>query len=169
MAAALVVYRWELRKLRSQKRTYLGLWAASLVPLVFVVALACATAQPNDVAFGRYVHESGLAIPLVLLLFGSNWLFPLITALVAGDIVASEDHNGTLKTILTRSLDRGQIFTGKALAATTYAITALLVSARSRPSPARSCRAFTRSSRCQARRSPRRRRSGWSIAASPST
>ena len=53
----------------------------------------------------------------MLLLFGSIWLFPLITALVAGDIIASEDHNGTLKTILTRSLDRGQIFAGKTLAA----------------------------------------------------
>ena len=46
----------------------------------------------------------------MLLLFGSIWMFPLITALVAGDIVASEDGNGTLKTILTRSLERGQIF-----------------------------------------------------------
>ena len=50
----------------------------------------------------------------MLLLFGSIWMYPLITALVAGDIFASEDHNGTLKTILTRSLERGQIFTGKA-------------------------------------------------------
>src|SRR5205085_2435910 len=77
--------------------------------------------------FGRYVRESGLAVPLVLLLFGSIWLFPLITALVAGDIIASEDHNGTLKTILTRSLDSGQIFVGKTFAAWTYAAVALAV------------------------------------------
>ena len=32
----------------------------------------------------------------------------VITALVAGDIVASESHNGTLKTILTRSRERGR-------------------------------------------------------------
>jgi ABC-2 type transport system permease protein len=68
-----------------------------------------------------------LAIPLVILLFGAVWMFPLITALVAGDIFASEDHNGTLKTILTRSLERGEIFTGKALAATTYGIVAILL------------------------------------------
>ena len=36
---ALTVYRWELRKLRFQKRTYLGLGAAALVPLIFVIAL----------------------------------------------------------------------------------------------------------------------------------
>jgi ABC-2 type transport system permease protein len=121
----LTVYRWELRKLVAQKRTYLGLGAALAVPVLFVTALHFRSDSPNDVAFGRYVHASGLAIPLVLLLFGSIWLFPLITALVAGDIIASEDHNGTLKTILTRSLDRGQVFAGKALAAATYAAIAL--------------------------------------------
>ena len=71
----------------------------------------------GDFAFSIYLDRSGLAVPLVILLFGAVWLFPLITALVAGDIFASEDHNGTLKTILTRSLERWQIFAGKALAA----------------------------------------------------
>jgi ABC-2 type transport system permease protein len=122
------VYRWELRKLRSQKRTYLGLGAAIVVPLLFVGAVVARSGDgPRDVAFGRYIHDTGLAVPLVLLLFGSIWMFPLITALVAGDIVASEDHNGTLKTILTRSVERGHIFAGKLLAALTYAIVALLL------------------------------------------
>jgi ABC-2 type transport system permease protein len=127
--SAATVYGWELRKLRFQKRTYLGLGAAVLVPIIFVVATSLqGQGGPNDVAFGRYIHDSGLAIPLVLLLFGAVWMYPLITALVAGDIFASEDHNGTLKTILTRSLERQQIFFGKALAAATYAITAILLS-----------------------------------------
>src|SRR6476661_9288805 len=127
MPTFLTAYRWELRKLVSQKRTYLGLGAAFAVPLIFVTALHFQSGSPNDVAFGRYVRESGLAVPLVLLLFGSIWLFPLITALVAGDIFASEDHNGTLKTILTRSLDRGQIFAGKVLATVSYAAFALVL------------------------------------------
>jgi ABC-2 type transport system permease protein len=121
------IYRWELRKLRSQKRTYLGLGAAAAVPLIFVVALALQSGGPEDVPFGRYVHDTGLAIPLVLLLFGSIWLFPLITALVAGDIVAAEDHNGTLKTILTRSVERHQIFAAKTLAAMSYAALAIAI------------------------------------------
>ena len=73
------------------------------------------------------MRESGLAIPLVGLFFGAFWFFPLITALVAGDIVAAEDGNGTLKTILTRSVDRWQIFVGKVLAAFTYAFVALVL------------------------------------------
>jgi ABC-2 type transport system permease protein len=127
MPGVATVYRWELRKLVAQKRTYLGIGIAVAMPLLFVVALQLQNGSPEDVPFGRFVRESGLAIPLVLLIFGSVWLFPLVTSLVAGDIFASEDHNGTLKTILTRSLDRGQIFAGKALAAITYAVVALFV------------------------------------------
>ena len=120
-------YRWEVRKLVAQKRTYLGLGAAFAVPLIFVTALHFQSGSPNDVAFGRYVRESGLAIPLVLLLFASIWLFPLITALVAGDIIATEDQNGTLKTILTRSVERWHVFAGKGLAAFTYAALVLVL------------------------------------------
>ena len=123
------VYRWELRKLRYQKRTYLGLGAAAIVPILFVLAIHFRhDRHGGDFAFASYLTRSGLAVPLVLMLFGSVWMFPLITALVAGDIFASEDHNGTLKTIFTRSLERGQIFSGKALAAATYAIAAILLS-----------------------------------------
>jgi ABC-2 type transport system permease protein len=123
------VYRWELRKLRYQKRTYLGLGAAALVPILFVVAVQFRhhRAGGGDFAFASYLTKSGLVFPLVILLFGAIWLFPLITALVAGDIFASEDHNGTLKTVLTRSLERWQIFAGKALTALTYAIVAIAI------------------------------------------
>jgi ABC-2 type transport system permease protein len=121
------VYKWEVLKLLAQKRTYLGLGAAMLVPLVFVTVLLLKTGGPNDIPLGRYIRETGLATPFVVLFFMSIWAFPLITALVAGDIVAAESHNGTLKTILTRSRDRGQIFTGKVLATFTYTAAILLV------------------------------------------
>jgi ABC-2 type transport system permease protein len=122
------VYRWELTKLRFQKRTYLGLGAAAIVPIIFVVAIHFRhDRHGGDFAFSTYLTRSGLAVPLVILLFGAVWMFPLITALVAGDIIASEDHNGTLKTVFTRSLERGQIFIGKALAAATYAVVAILL------------------------------------------
>jgi ABC-2 type transport system permease protein len=123
------VYRWELTKLRYQKRTYLGLGAAAIVPILFVLAVHFrgGPRHGGDFAFSSYLDRSGLAFPLVILLFGAVWMFPLITALVAGDIFASEDHNGTLKTVLTRSLERQQIFFGKALTAATYAVVAILL------------------------------------------
>ena len=126
VGATLSVLKWELRKLVWQKRTYLGFGAAVLVPLAFVIALAFKSGSPNEVALGRYIRESGLATPFVVLEFLSIWGLPLITALVAGDIVAAESHNGTLKSILTRSRERGQIFAAKVLATITYTATVLL-------------------------------------------
>jgi len=117
------IYEWEIAKLLAQKRTYLGLVAAMLVPIVFVVVLVLQTGGPNDVPLGRYIRDTGLAVPFVVLFFMSIWGLPLITALVAGDIVAAESHNDTLKTILTRSRDRGQVFAGKVFATLTYTFT----------------------------------------------
>jgi ABC-2 type transport system permease protein len=129
MPGVATVYRWELFKLRHQKRTYLGLGIAIIVPILFVLAVHLRRhhERGGGFAFSDYVDKSGLAIPLVVLLFGAIWLFPLIAALVAGDIFASEDHNGTLKTILTRSLERWQLFAGKTLVAATYAVFAILL------------------------------------------
>jgi ABC-2 type transport system permease protein len=122
MTAVASVYRWEIVKLLAQKRTYLGLGTAIAVPIIFVVVLVLQTGGPNDVPLGRYIRDTGLAVPFVVLFFMSIWGLPLVTALVAGDIVASESHNGTLKTILTRSRERGEVFAGKVLATWTYTI-----------------------------------------------
>jgi ABC-2 type transport system permease protein len=130
MTAVAKIYRWEIAKLLAQKRTYLGLGAAMLVPTAFVVALVVNTnGGPNDIPLGRTIRDTGLAVPFVVLFFMSFWAFPLITALVAGDIVAAESHNGTLKTILTRSRDRGQVFAGKTLATVTYALVVVVAMA----------------------------------------
>ncbi len=124
------VYRWELRKLVSQKRTYLGLGLAVLLPLIFVVVELIRN-QPahGDTIFASEILDSGLATPVLMLTFLSGFFLPLITTLVAGDVVANEDGNGTLKTILTRSVDRGQVFVAKTAAAITYAALATYLAA----------------------------------------
>jgi ABC-2 type transport system permease protein len=120
------VLRWELRKLVSQKRTYLGLAIGMILPVIFVVVRNLQQGPGHgDSVFARELTQSGLATPILMLLFESAFFLPLIASLVAGDIVAAEDGNGTLKTILTRSVDRGQVFAAKALAAFIYAAIAL--------------------------------------------
>jgi len=119
------IYAWELRKLRVQKRTYLGLILGALMPLIFVVSQNVRSHHGGGgqgSLFESQITQSGLATPVLMLLWMSLFLLPLIATLVAGDIVANEDGNGTLKTILTRSVDRGQVFAAKALAAATYAV-----------------------------------------------
>ena len=124
-------WRWEMRKLISQKRTYLGLGLAMILPLIFVLVQGLRNHRGRDQGniFASHITQSGLATPVLMLLFLSVFMLPLIAALVAGDIVAAEDGNGTLKTILTRSVDRGQVFTAKALAAFAYAAIAVFLSA----------------------------------------
>ncbi|HEV7162349.1 MAG TPA: ABC transporter permease [Solirubrobacteraceae bacterium] len=127
----LTVWRWELRKLVAQKRTYLGLFLVSILPVVFVVVenIHQRGGRGRDNIFASQITQSGLATPVLMLLFLSVFMLPLTASLVAGDIVANEDGNGTLKTILTRSVDRGQVFVAKALAAMTYAVIAVFLSA----------------------------------------
>jgi len=125
------VYRWELRKLVSQKRTYLGLGLVVILPLFFVIFQNVHQRHDRggDNIFAAQITQSGLATPVLMLLFLSVFMLPLAAALVAGDVVAAEDGNGTLKTILTRSVNRGQVFAAKALAAVTYATLAVFLSA----------------------------------------
>jgi ABC-2 type transport system permease protein len=129
--STLTVYRWELRKLVSQKRTYLGLALVIVLPLFFVIFQNVHQRgdHGNGNIFAAQITQSGLATPVLMLLFLSAFLLPVVVALVAGDIFANEDSNGTFKTILTRSVDRGQICAAKALAAMTYAALAVFMSA----------------------------------------
>jgi len=124
----LTVYRWELRKLVSQVRSYLGPGLLTLLIVVFVVfeSLDRQAGHRGNV-FAQEITQSGLATPVLMLLFMSGFFLPVVASLVAGDIVANEDGNGTLKTILTRSVDRGQVFAAKALAAFTYAAVVVLL------------------------------------------
>jgi ABC-2 type transport system permease protein len=118
----LTVYRWELEKLTAQWRVRAALGLAFVAPWLFVAALRAQDAVPADTLFGRWVHVTGFATPLVVLVFTTQYALPLVVSLVAGDIFAAEDRYGTWKTLLTRSTGRAAVFTGKALAAGTYTV-----------------------------------------------
>lgn len=122
---------WEVRKLRSQARTRYTLLVCLLAPVAIVLVVDSQQRPPKDSLYGRYVHESGYAVPLLVLGFAAQWVFPLLTSIVAGDIFASEDQHGTWKTILTRSVSRSSIFWAKTLASVGFALLTLTVFAAS--------------------------------------
>jgi ABC-2 type transport system permease protein len=76
---------------------------------------------------GAGLRHSGLALTPVVLKEVAYFGPAIIAALVAGDIVANEDGGGTLKTILVRSVRRGEILAAKTLALFTYVAAALFV------------------------------------------
>lgn len=118
----LAVYGWEMRKIMALARVWIILALILVGPWVFIILLHGQDRLPTDNLYGRYLKVTGLATPLVILGFAGQWILPLVTSLVGGDIFANEDQNGTLKTILTRSVGRGSIFWGKVAAACTYAV-----------------------------------------------
>ena len=126
-SGALVVYRLELLKISRMIQVRTMAVLGIIGPFLAVAVLRVQSATPGDTAFGQWVHESGLAIPMVVLGFGAPWVGPVLVAVVAGDIFSSEDRFGTWKTILTRSRSRGQLFAGKALAALTFAVALMLL------------------------------------------
>jgi ABC-2 type transport system permease protein len=118
-------YRWELVKLGALVRVRAMIIGCLVAPPLIVLVLRTQR-PPADTLYGKLIHLSGFAVPLLLLGFISQWVFPLLTSLVAGDIFASEDQHGTWKTILTRSVSRTQVFWAKTLAALTFAAAVFL-------------------------------------------
>ncbi len=122
-----LTYQWEMEKLTAQFRTRLAVAVALLGPPLFAVGLLFATDVPSDTLFGRWVADSGYAVPLVVLGFAGSWGFPLLVCLVAGDIFSAEDHYRTWTGLLTRSVARRTIFGGKVWAVATYGLVVLVL------------------------------------------
>jgi ABC-2 type transport system permease protein len=123
--------RWEARKLRAQLRTKAVLVGAVVAPVAVVVIMHSQPRPPKDTLFGRFATENGFAMALLVLGFAAQWVLPLLTAIVAGDIFANEDQHGTWKTVLTRSISRSKLFWAKAVVATVFALVALALLAAS--------------------------------------
>ncbi|MEY9840082.1 ABC transporter permease [Streptacidiphilus sp. EB103A] len=112
-------YRFELVKLVSQWRIRLLVLACWTVPGLFVAAVSQQSTLPTDTLFGRWMHATGWAGPLVVLGFAGSWALPLLTSVVAGDVFAAEDRLGTWRHLLVAVRSPQRIFAAKALAALT--------------------------------------------------
>jgi ABC-2 type transport system permease protein len=123
--------RWEARKLRAQLRTRALLVGAIIIPVAVVLIVHSQQRPPKDTLFGRFATENGFAMALLILAVASQWVLPLLTAVVAGDIFASEDEHGTWKTVLTRSTSRSMLFWAKTTVAIIFALVALVLLAAS--------------------------------------
>jgi ABC-2 type transport system permease protein len=109
-------YRFELVKLVSQWRIRLLVLACWIAPALFVAGVSRQSTLPTDTLFGRWMHATGWAGPLVMLGFAGTWALPLLTSMVAGDVFASEDRLGTWRHLLVAVRSPRRIFAAKALA-----------------------------------------------------
>ncbi|MEV7385341.1 ABC transporter permease [Streptomyces sp. NPDC091215] len=112
-------YRFELVKLVSQWRIRLLVLACWIAPALFVAGVSQQSTLPADTLFGRWMHATGWAGPLVMLGFAGTWALPLLTSVVAGDVFASEDRLGTWRHLLVAVRSPARIFVAKTLASLT--------------------------------------------------
>ncbi|GAA2498453.1 ABC transporter permease [Streptomyces longisporus] len=112
-------YRFELVKLVSQWRIRLLVLACWTAPALFVAGVSRQSTLPSDTLFGRWMHATGWAGPLVMLGFAGTWALPLLTSVVAGDVFAVEDRLGTWRHLLVAVRSPRRIFVAKALASLT--------------------------------------------------
>ncbi|MBW8750095.1 MAG: ABC transporter permease [Propionibacteriales bacterium] len=127
----LAALRWEVRKLGAQYRARAVLLGALLGPIPVVAVIHAQSRAPKDTLFGRYATTNGFSLALLILGFACQWILPLLTAVVAGDIFASEDQHGTWKTVLTRSASRAKLFWAKSIAAAGFAVLMVVILAGS--------------------------------------
>ncbi|MFE3035994.1 ABC transporter permease [Streptomyces canus] len=112
-------YRFELVKLFSQWRIRLLVLACWIAPGLFVAGVSGQSTLPSDTLFGRWMHATGWAGPLVMLGFAGTWALPLLTSVVAGDMFAAEDRLGTWRHLLVAVRSPRRIFAAKVLAGLT--------------------------------------------------
>ena len=127
MSPFAAVYRVEARKLLAQTRVRALLLFLLVVPWIYIGLILHQDRLPLETLYGRYLKDTGYATPLAILVYASQWVLPLIAALLAGDVFSSEDQLGTLKTILTRSVGRTAVFWGKLAAVFSFTALAIAV------------------------------------------
>ncbi|SDP49504.1 ABC-2 type transport system permease protein [Nakamurella panacisegetis] len=115
-------YRFELVKLLAQWRLRLIVLVCWLGPGLAVAVVSTQTTLPSDTVFGRWMGQTGWAGSLVVLSFACDWVLPLVASLVAGDVFAGEDRQGTWRHLLVAVRSPRRIFLAKALASLTVVL-----------------------------------------------
>lgn len=119
----------ELTKMFMRRRTYIGYGAFLLVQATILGLLQLPKAKQaigdlltdNGYVFNEYY--GGLTLAVVMIVFTFMLLGALYLALVAGDIVAKEVEEGTMRMVLARPISRLRLLAVKWAACTLYTVT----------------------------------------------
>ncbi len=122
----------ELYKLYARKRTYIGFGAFVLLQLIIagmfsrpeVAQIVEAMLDRNGLDIDEYF--GGLTFALLINFFSINPLGAVYVALIAGDIVAKEHEEGTLRLVLARPVSRTRVVLIKYAACLVYTVSLVL-------------------------------------------
>lgn len=133
MLTLLKIVRWEVVKIFSKWRTYIGfITMLILVPLIMLLVRKYGWSLEQDAAHAlqesfEYVGKAVNGLFIAYYLMNVLWIhFPFFIILVAGDIMAAEGASGTYRLLLTRPVSRFQVLTGKYIASYIYTLVIVL-------------------------------------------
>jgi len=121
---------WELRCLWRRPRTYVGFGAALLFQLMLFAALELPSVRGQFLRGAATLHEylklgePFSALSNAVRVTGQTIVFigGVSLALVAGDLVAKDAEDGTLRMVFCRPVSRTSVFLQKLLACTVYSV-----------------------------------------------
>jgi len=122
----LTQFRFELVKMFARKRTYIGFVAFFLMEMLILFMLNLP--QPKmrfrhiieQNGYGFQDYYSGYTLAMQILMYTTTLLGSLYLALIAGDLMAKEVEEGTMRMLLCRPISRLRVTLLKFLAAITY-------------------------------------------------
>jgi ABC-2 type transport system permease protein len=123
------VIRVELIKLARRPRTWVAVGLLCLLPAIVAVFLATTRISPppgQGAAFLSAVLQSGSLYPAAALALVLPIFLPVAVAVVAGDAVAGESSQGTLRYLLVRPVRRTSLLLAKLVAVVVFVVAAVL-------------------------------------------
>jgi ABC-2 type transport system permease protein len=124
------VIRVELSKLLRSRRTWVTIAVIDALPALVAVLLATTDAGPRPgtgPAFLSAVLTDGSLYPLAAIAMVLPLFLPPAFAVTAGDAIAGEAQQGTLRYVLVRPVGRTRLLVAKLVAVMAFALLALLV------------------------------------------
>jgi ABC-2 type transport system permease protein len=126
--ALLRQYRGEIRLLLRRRRNAILLAVLAVVPIVIGIAVRATNPHGGDgPQFIGRITGNGLFLVFSSLTVSIPFFLPLVIGVVAGDSIAGEAGQGTLRYLLTVPVSRGRLLGVKTLAVATFTVLAVLV------------------------------------------
>jgi ABC-2 type transport system permease protein len=124
------VIRVELAKMLRRPRTWVIIVMLNALPTLVAVLLAVTDIGPQPgegPAFLSAVLTDGTLFPLAALAIVLPLFMPVAVAVVAGDAIAGEAQNGTLRYMLTRPVGRTTLLVAKLVSVLAFVLLAVVV------------------------------------------
>ncbi|GAA5196700.1 ABC transporter permease [Rugosimonospora acidiphila] len=120
-------FRSELTLIFGRRRNWVGFLILAAVPVIIGIAVKVSPPSAGGGEFLNQITGNGIFVALTALMVEMPLFLPLAIAAIAGDAVAGEAHQGTLRYLLVVPVDRTRLLVVKFAAVAVFALCATLL------------------------------------------